>query len=65
MCVYSDRYPHELLSVMGTPSMAMLWVRYTLRIPLYVLSVAIEGNVFLPSNPNEFKSNEDDDYDKL
>ncbi|TWW63702.1 hypothetical protein D4764_03G0007100 [Takifugu flavidus] len=37
------RYPHELLSVMGTPSMAMLWVRYTLRIPLYILSVIIEG----------------------
>lgn len=65
MCVYSDRYPHELLSVMGTPSMAMLWVRYTLRIPLYILSVTIEGNVFLLPNPNEFKSTEDDNSDKL
>lgn len=66
MCFYSDRYPHELLrELMGTPSMAMLWVRYTLRIPLYILSVTIEGNLFLLSNPNEFRSIEDDHSDEL
>ncbi|XP_028419564.1 very-long-chain (3R)-3-hydroxyacyl-CoA dehydratase 4 isoform X1 [Perca flavescens] len=37
------RYPHELLCVMDTPSTAMLWTRYTLWIPLYILSVATEG----------------------
>uniref|UniRef100_A0A3P8SQH4 Very-long-chain (3R)-3-hydroxyacyl-CoA dehydratase n=1 Tax=Amphiprion percula TaxID=161767 RepID=A0A3P8SQH4_AMPPE len=37
------RYPHELLCVMEKPSIAMLWTRYTLWIPLYVLSVANEG----------------------
>ncbi|KAG7496240.1 hypothetical protein JOB18_015029 [Solea senegalensis] len=37
------RYPHELLRVMGTPSVTMLRTRYTLWIPLYVLSVATEG----------------------
>ncbi|XP_078131644.1 very-long-chain (3R)-3-hydroxyacyl-CoA dehydratase 4 isoform X3 [Sander vitreus] len=37
------RYPHELLCVMDTPSTAMLWARYTLWIPLYILSVATEG----------------------
>nr|XP_020450642.1 very-long-chain (3R)-3-hydroxyacyl-CoA dehydratase 4 [Monopterus albus] len=38
------RYPHELLlCVMDTPSIAMLWTRYTLWIPLYVLSVISEG----------------------
>ncbi|XP_028330270.1 very-long-chain (3R)-3-hydroxyacyl-CoA dehydratase 4 isoform X2 [Gouania willdenowi] len=37
------RYPHELLSVMDTPSVAMLWPRYTLWIPLYIVSVTTEG----------------------
>ncbi|XP_069034014.1 very-long-chain (3R)-3-hydroxyacyl-CoA dehydratase 4 isoform X3 [Embiotoca jacksoni] len=37
------RYPHELLCVLDRPSTAMLWTRYTLRIPLYILSVASEG----------------------
>ncbi|XP_059210574.1 very-long-chain (3R)-3-hydroxyacyl-CoA dehydratase 4 [Centropristis striata] len=37
------RYPHELLCVMDKPSIAMLWTRYTLWIPLYILSVATEG----------------------
>ncbi|XP_051799805.1 very-long-chain (3R)-3-hydroxyacyl-CoA dehydratase 4 [Acanthochromis polyacanthus] len=37
------RYPHELLCVMEKPSIAMLWTRYTLWIPLYVVSVANEG----------------------
>ncbi|XP_022603488.1 very-long-chain (3R)-3-hydroxyacyl-CoA dehydratase 4 [Seriola dumerili] len=37
------RYPHELLRVMDTPSITMLWTRYTLWIPLYILSVATEG----------------------
>ncbi|XP_008433128.1 very-long-chain (3R)-3-hydroxyacyl-CoA dehydratase 4 isoform X3 [Poecilia reticulata] len=37
------RYPHELLCVMKRPSVAMLWSRYSLWIPLYILSVFIEG----------------------
>lgn len=37
------RYPHELLRLMETPSTAMLWSRYTLWIPLYILSAASEG----------------------
>ncbi|XP_047241511.1 very-long-chain (3R)-3-hydroxyacyl-CoA dehydratase 4 isoform X3 [Girardinichthys multiradiatus] len=37
------RYPHELLCVMERPSITMLWSRYTLWIPLYILSVAVEG----------------------
>ncbi|CAN9509781.1 unnamed protein product [Ophioblennius macclurei] len=37
------RYPHELLRLMETPSTVMLWSRYTLWIPLYVLSAATEG----------------------
>ncbi|TKS92571.1 Very-long-chain (3R)-3-hydroxyacyl-CoA dehydratase [Collichthys lucidus] len=36
------RYTHELLCSMDKPSIAMLWARYTLRIPLYTLSVATE-----------------------
>ncbi|XP_053199895.1 very-long-chain (3R)-3-hydroxyacyl-CoA dehydratase 4 [Scomber japonicus] len=36
------RYPYELLCLMDTPSIAMLWTRYTLWIPLYILSVATE-----------------------
>ncbi|XP_047426139.1 very-long-chain (3R)-3-hydroxyacyl-CoA dehydratase 4 [Mugil cephalus] len=36
------RYPHELLCVLDKPSVAMLWTRYTLWIPLYVVSVATE-----------------------
>nr|XP_040035993.1 very-long-chain (3R)-3-hydroxyacyl-CoA dehydratase 4 isoform X1 [Gasterosteus aculeatus aculeatus]XP_040035994.1 very-long-chain (3R)-3-hydroxyacyl-CoA dehydratase 4 isoform X1 [Gasterosteus aculeatus aculeatus] len=36
------RYPHELLCVMGKPSIPMVWIRYTLCIPLYILSVATE-----------------------
>ncbi|XP_056298144.1 very-long-chain (3R)-3-hydroxyacyl-CoA dehydratase 4 isoform X2 [Pseudoliparis swirei] len=38
-----DRYPHELLCAMDSPSPPMLWTRYTLCIPLYILSVATEG----------------------
>ncbi|XP_056298146.1 very-long-chain (3R)-3-hydroxyacyl-CoA dehydratase 4 isoform X3 [Pseudoliparis swirei] len=37
------RYPHELLCAMDSPSPPMLWTRYTLCIPLYILSVATEG----------------------
>ncbi|XP_038155294.1 very-long-chain (3R)-3-hydroxyacyl-CoA dehydratase 4 [Cyprinodon tularosa] len=37
------RYPHELLCVMERPSISMLWLRYSLWIPLYILSVANEG----------------------
>uniref|UniRef100_A0A3Q3FG70 Very-long-chain (3R)-3-hydroxyacyl-CoA dehydratase n=1 Tax=Labrus bergylta TaxID=56723 RepID=A0A3Q3FG70_9LABR len=38
------RYPHELLCVMEKPSGTMLWTRYTLWIPVYVLSAATEGD---------------------
>lgn len=37
------RYPHELLCVMEKPSITMLWTRYTLWIPVYILSAATEG----------------------
>ncbi|XP_054912495.1 very-long-chain (3R)-3-hydroxyacyl-CoA dehydratase 4 isoform X2 [Poeciliopsis prolifica] len=37
------RYPYELLCVVKRPSVAMLWSRYSLWIPLYILSVVIEG----------------------
>ncbi|XP_034532397.1 very-long-chain (3R)-3-hydroxyacyl-CoA dehydratase 4 [Notolabrus celidotus] len=37
------RYPHELLCLMQRPSITMLWTRYTLWIPVYVLSAATEG----------------------
>ncbi|XP_067436144.1 very-long-chain (3R)-3-hydroxyacyl-CoA dehydratase 4 [Thunnus thynnus] len=37
------KYPHELMCVMDTPSITMLWTRYTLWIPLYILSVITEG----------------------
>ncbi|KAM8882290.1 very-long-chain (3R)-3-hydroxyacyl-CoA dehydratase 4 isoform 1-T2 [Synchiropus picturatus] len=37
------RYPHELVCVMDKPSPAMLWARYTLWIPIYILSAASEG----------------------
>uniref|UniRef100_A0A1A7W775 Very-long-chain (3R)-3-hydroxyacyl-CoA dehydratase n=1 Tax=Iconisemion striatum TaxID=60296 RepID=A0A1A7W775_9TELE len=36
------RYPHELLCVMDAPSISMLWIRYSLWIALYILSVANE-----------------------
>ncbi|XP_064200019.1 very-long-chain (3R)-3-hydroxyacyl-CoA dehydratase 4 isoform X4 [Anguilla rostrata] len=37
------RYPHGLLALFSTPSFSMLWVRHTLWIPLYPLSVIAEG----------------------
>ncbi|XP_054608430.1 very-long-chain (3R)-3-hydroxyacyl-CoA dehydratase 4 isoform X1 [Dunckerocampus dactyliophorus] len=37
------RYPHEVLCVIDTPFTVMLWARYTLWIPVYVLSVITEG----------------------
>lgn len=37
------RYPHELLCVMERPSTTMLWSRYSVWIPFYILSVANEG----------------------
>uniref|UniRef100_A0A1A8IEB3 Very-long-chain (3R)-3-hydroxyacyl-CoA dehydratase n=2 Tax=Nothobranchius kuhntae TaxID=321403 RepID=A0A1A8IEB3_NOTKU len=37
------RYPHELLCVMDTPSTSMLWIRYSVWIAVYILSVANEG----------------------
>ncbi|KAK2852046.1 hypothetical protein Q5P01_008322 [Channa striata] len=37
------RYPHELLCVIDASYIALLWLRYTLWIPLYVLSVINEG----------------------
>lgn len=45
------RYPHELLCAIDTPSMAMLWIRYTLWIPLYALSVAAEGLTIYRAQP--------------
>ncbi|XP_017282511.1 very-long-chain (3R)-3-hydroxyacyl-CoA dehydratase 4 isoform X2 [Kryptolebias marmoratus] len=45
------RYPHELLCVMDTPSVGMLWTRYTLWIPLYILSVFTEGVTFYHALP--------------
>ncbi|XP_064200018.1 very-long-chain (3R)-3-hydroxyacyl-CoA dehydratase 4 isoform X3 [Anguilla rostrata] len=36
------RYPHGLLALFSTPSFSMLWVRHTLWIPLYPLSVIAE-----------------------
>ncbi|KAM9827434.1 very-long-chain (3R)-3-hydroxyacyl-CoA dehydratase 4 [Neosynchiropus ocellatus] len=37
------RYPHELVRVIDKPSPMMLWARYTLWIPIYILSAASEG----------------------
>ncbi|XP_062371904.1 very-long-chain (3R)-3-hydroxyacyl-CoA dehydratase 4 [Sardina pilchardus] len=37
------RYPHGLLCLVSTPSANTLWARYTLSIPVYVLSVLTEG----------------------
>ncbi|XP_014878088.1 very-long-chain (3R)-3-hydroxyacyl-CoA dehydratase-like isoform X1 [Poecilia latipinna] len=45
------RYPHELLCVMERPSVAMLWSRYSLWIPLYILSVIIEGVIIYEALP--------------
>ncbi|XP_036002009.1 very-long-chain (3R)-3-hydroxyacyl-CoA dehydratase 4 isoform X1 [Fundulus heteroclitus] len=45
------RYPHELLSVMERPSIAMLWSRYSLWIPVYILSVANEGVIVYQALP--------------
>ncbi|XP_078792712.1 very-long-chain (3R)-3-hydroxyacyl-CoA dehydratase 4 isoform X1 [Oryzias latipes] len=39
------RYPHELLCVVATPPIAMLWTRYSLWIPVYTLSVINEGTL--------------------
>lgn len=58
--LFAHRYPHELLCVMGTPSIIMLWSRYTLWIPLYILSVATEGDtIFFPNKLQkwQFKNN--------
>ncbi|XP_061137080.1 very-long-chain (3R)-3-hydroxyacyl-CoA dehydratase 4 isoform X2 [Syngnathus typhle] len=38
------RYPHEVMCVMDAPSATMLWARYTLWIPVYVLSAVTEGD---------------------
>ena len=38
------RYPHVLLCLMGTDSFGMLWARYTLSIPIYIVSVITEGS---------------------
>ncbi|XP_077597797.1 very-long-chain (3R)-3-hydroxyacyl-CoA dehydratase 4 isoform X1 [Stigmatopora nigra] len=37
------RYPHEVMCMMDLPSPSMVWARYTLWIPIYVLSVITEG----------------------
>ncbi|KAK0136016.1 Very-long-chain (3R)-3-hydroxyacyl-CoA dehydratase 4 [Merluccius polli] len=39
------RYPQELLCALGFPSLSMLWNRYTLSIPIYILAAATEGIV--------------------
>ncbi|XP_066536487.1 very-long-chain (3R)-3-hydroxyacyl-CoA dehydratase-like [Hoplias malabaricus] len=42
------RYPYELLCLISSPSFNMLWARYTVSIPVYVLSVIVEGiSIFL------------------
>uniref|UniRef100_A0A3B3HY60 Very-long-chain (3R)-3-hydroxyacyl-CoA dehydratase n=1 Tax=Oryzias latipes TaxID=8090 RepID=A0A3B3HY60_ORYLA len=38
-------YPHELLCVVATPPIAMLWTRYSLWIPVYTLSVINEAGI--------------------
>lgn len=48
----AGRYPHELLSAMRTPSAIASWLRYTLRIPVYVLSAAIEGRSLTRAAPS-------------
>ncbi|XP_053484848.1 very-long-chain (3R)-3-hydroxyacyl-CoA dehydratase 4 isoform X3 [Ictalurus furcatus] len=37
------RYPYQLMCLISTPSFNMLWVRYTIAIPVYILSVITEG----------------------
>ncbi|XP_051913203.1 very-long-chain (3R)-3-hydroxyacyl-CoA dehydratase 4 [Hippocampus zosterae] len=37
------RYPHEVMRIMDAPSAAVLWARYTLWIPIYLLSAVTEG----------------------
>ncbi|XP_062850160.1 very-long-chain (3R)-3-hydroxyacyl-CoA dehydratase 4 isoform X2 [Trichomycterus rosablanca] len=41
------RYPYQLLCLISTPSFNMLWVRHTIYIPVYILSVITEdiGNI--------------------
>ena len=46
--LYLCRYPYGLLVLFSTPSFNMLWVRYTLWIPLYPLSVLAEGMMSRP-----------------
>ncbi|KAL4641588.1 very-long-chain (3R)-3-hydroxyacyl-CoA dehydratase 4 isoform X1 [Arapaima gigas] len=36
------RYPHQLACLFSAPSLSMLWVHYTLWVPLYPLSVLAE-----------------------
>ncbi|XP_029609590.1 very-long-chain (3R)-3-hydroxyacyl-CoA dehydratase 4 isoform X2 [Salmo trutta] len=45
------RYPHVLLCLMGTDSFGMLWARYTLSIPIYIMSVITEGITIHQSLP--------------
>ncbi|XP_020359857.1 very-long-chain (3R)-3-hydroxyacyl-CoA dehydratase 4 isoform X1 [Oncorhynchus kisutch] len=45
------RYPHVLLCLMGTDSFGMLWARYTLSIPIYIVSVITEGITIHQSLP--------------
>ncbi|KAI5609580.1 very-long-chain (3R)-3-hydroxyacyl-CoA dehydratase 4 [Silurus asotus] len=37
------RYPYQLMCLISTPSFNMLWARYTISIPVYILSVITEG----------------------
>ncbi|MCJ8731674.1 hypothetical protein PDJAM_G00202230 [Pangasius djambal] len=45
------RYPYELMCLITTPSFDMLWARYTIAIPVYVLSVITEGISILQALP--------------
>ncbi|XP_062850159.1 very-long-chain (3R)-3-hydroxyacyl-CoA dehydratase 4 isoform X1 [Trichomycterus rosablanca] len=45
------RYPYQLLCLISTPSFNMLWVRHTIYIPVYILSVITEGVSILQALP--------------
>ncbi|XP_017327690.1 very-long-chain (3R)-3-hydroxyacyl-CoA dehydratase 4 isoform X1 [Ictalurus punctatus] len=45
------RYPYQLMCLISTPSFNMLWVRYTIAIPVYILSVITEGISILQALP--------------
>ncbi|KAJ8008234.1 hypothetical protein DPEC_G00102690 [Dallia pectoralis] len=45
------RYPQILLSLVGLHSFPMLWARYTLTIPVYILSVITQGTTIYQALP--------------